>query len=101
MVKKNYPYISYFGEPSIGVWESDTYIAAAFMDSESIRLDVFRKDLKDGITWDELRGIKNDCGFSDFDGVEFFPREDDIINTGNARHLYLFANHLPLIRRKQ
>jgi hypothetical protein len=91
--------LSYFGEPSIGVWESPDYLVAAFRDGDSIRLDIHRHDLKDGITWDQLREIKNSCGFSDMDAIEFFPREKDVINTGPARHLYVFSQPLPLIRR--
>lgn len=90
---------SYFGEPSIGLWESDVFIAGAFQDGDAIRLDIRRKDLKDGITWDELREIKNGCGFADMDAIEFYPRESDVLNTGTARHLYIFKEVLPLIRR--
>lgn len=90
---------SYFKEPSIGAWESQDFGAAAFRDGEAIRLDVFRKDMKDGITWDQLQTIKKECGFGDLDAVEFFPAEKDIINTGNYRHLYIFEEKLPLVRR--
>jgi hypothetical protein len=92
-------WLSYFGEPSIGAWASDEFGAAAFKDGEAIRLDIFRKDMKDGITWDQLRAIKNECGFADRDAVEFFPAEDAVINTGNYRHLYIFEEKLPLVRR--
>ena len=90
---------SYFGELSIGAWESDVYKAAAFKDRNAIRLDIFRKDMKDGITWDELQAIKAACGYGDRDAVEFYPADDAVINTGNYRHLYIFDEKLPLIRR--
>lgn len=99
MRKKPATVKSYFNEPSLGVWESDEYAAAAFNDGTAIRLDICRHDLKDGLTWDQLREIKNQCGFADFDGIEFYPREKDVINTGNIRHLYLFKDQLPFIRR--
>jgi hypothetical protein len=92
---------SYFGESSVGAWESKDFGAAAFRDGESIRLDVFRRDMKDGITWDQLQAIKNECGFANRDAVEFFPAEDAVINTGNYRHLYIFEEKLPLLRRGQ
>lgn len=92
-------FASYFGEPSIGFWESDSFFAAAFQDGDAIRLDIVRRDLTDGVTWDELRGVKNACGFADMDAIEFYPREADVINTGNVRHLYIFKTKLPLIRR--
>jgi hypothetical protein len=94
------PITSYFKEPSIGVWASEEFIAAAFQEEKAIRLDICRLDLQDGLTWDMLREIKNACGFADYDGIEFYPREQDVINTGNIRHLYLSKELLPLIRRK-
>jgi hypothetical protein len=90
---------SVFGEPSCGVWVSDEFAIAAFQDQNAIRLDICRHDLRDGLTWDMLMEIKNQCGFADYDGMEFYPKEKDIINTGNVRHLYLFKENLPLIRR--
>lgn len=91
--------LSYFNEPSIGIWESDTYKAYAYKDQNAIRLDVERKDGKDGITWDEMQAIKNACGFKNQDAIEFYPAEADVINTGNVRHLYIFNEKLPLVRR--
>ena len=92
---------SYFGEHSIGAWESDTYCAAAFRDGEAVRLDLMRRDEHGGITWDQIREIKNACGYADKDAIEFYPREADVINTGNRRHIYIFDDLLPLVRRKQ
>lgn len=99
MNKVDHHLTSYFGEPSIGLWEDASHCIAAFSDSGSVRLDICRKDGRDGITWDELQRIKNDCGFSDKDAVEFYPKQEHVINTGNCRHLYVFDKELPLIRR--
>lgn len=91
---------SFFGEPSIGAWESTVFFAAAFQEDGCIRLDVFRKDMEDGITWDELQKIKNGCGFKHQDAIEFYPKDSDVINTGNYRHLYIMAEPLKFIRRQ-
>jgi hypothetical protein len=91
--------ISCFHEPSIGTWEDDVFEVAGFLDQNTIRLDIWRKDMKDGIGWDELHTIKSKCGFADFDAVEFYPRDCDVLNTANIRHLYLFSTLLPQIRR--
>lgn len=91
--------LSYFGEQSVGIWESKLYKVYAFNDGGSIRLDIERKDKKDGIGWDALQQIKNDCGFKDQDAIEFYPKDSDVINTGNLRHLYVFPEPLALIRR--
>lgn len=92
-------FTSYFSEPSIGAWESAQYKVYAFMDQNAIRLDIEKVDKSDGLSWDDIRQIKNDCGFQHFDAVEFYPREQDVINTGNFRHIYLYSTLLPLIRR--
>ena len=99
MEKQEKLYLSYFGEHSTGVWESNTYLAAAFNDKGCTRLDIERKDKKDGITWDELQSIKDECGFGDKDAIEFYPSNDAVLNTANFRHLYIFDGNLPLIRR--
>ena len=65
--------LSYFNEPSIAIWESEIYKVYAYKDENAIRLDIERKDGKDGITWDEIRAIKNACGFEDQDALEFYP----------------------------
>lgn len=99
MIATDEQILSYFGEQSKGVWESKLYKVVAFADGGALRLDIERKDKKDGITWDELQKIKNDCGFIDQDAIEFYPKEFDVINTGNVRHLYVFFDQLPFIRR--
>jgi hypothetical protein len=90
---------STFGEDAIGVWENATYYCAAFACDNAIRLSIMRHDLKDGLTWDEIRAVKKDCGFADFDALEFYPKESDIVNTGNMRHIFIFEKELPLIWR--
>lgn len=90
---------SFFGEDAIGVWQDAEFYAAAFQEPLAIRLDIVRHDLRDGVTWDQLRAVKVACGFGDMDAVEFFPAERDVINNGNVRHLYIFTESLPIIRR--
>ena len=81
-------------------FESEKFYAAVILDADAIRMDIVRKDMKDGITWDELQQIKNECGYRDLDAIEFYPRESDLFNTGNVRHLFVFNEKLPFIRRK-
>ena len=99
MIKTNEKVKSYFLEDSIGVWESDTYNVYAFSEGNLIRLDIERKDKKGNITWDELQNIKSNCGFGDMDAIELYPKDKDVINTENWRHLYVFFDPIPLVRR--
>jgi hypothetical protein len=60
-----------------------------------LRLTVNRTELtndggfKDGITWDELMAVKRGIGFADLWMTEVYPPDEDIVNVGNMRHLFL------------
>ena len=90
-----------WGGMPICAMEDEVFYAVLVKEESAIRLDVVRKDMKDGITWDELQRIKNDCGYVDNDALEFYPRASDVVNTGNVRHLFVFSDKLPLIRRSE
>ena len=49
---------------------------------------------EDGITWDELQSIKMQCGYGDFDAMEIYPADRDIVNVANMRHLWIMASPL-------
>ncbi len=57
----------------------------------------------DMITWDELQAIKRQAGYGDYDAVEVFPRDVDIVNVSNIRHLFVFCDRrdLPFVWRKE
>jgi len=44
---------------------------------------------QDGITWDELQEIKNQCGFEDCWLCEYYPPKDKVVNVANIRHLWV------------
>ena len=98
MKKIDVTQFSYFGEKAIGVWQDETYYAAAYQDGGAIRLDFLRQDLKDGITWDEVQKIKSACGYGDNDALELFPSDDAVINTGNIRHIFIYKRLLQVKR---
>lgn len=47
-----------------------------------------------GISWDELMELKNQCGRGDKFAVEIFPKDKDVINTNNIRHLWLIEDEV-------
>lgn len=51
---------------------------------------------KDGITWDELQQIKQQCGYGDREAVEIFPPDRDVVNVANLRHLWVLPPELRL-----
>lgn len=50
----------------------------------------------DSLTWDELQAVKTDCGFGAWFGLEVYPRERDVVNVANMRHLWILEHPLPI-----
>jgi len=44
---------------------------------------------KDGIAWEELQSVKNQCGYAHCWAVEIFPPSQEVVNVANMRHLWL------------
>jgi hypothetical protein len=87
----------------------DELQAIKIMEPGMLRLSVNRTELdasgnwKDGITWDELQAIKSAVGYGDRDAVEAYPKNVDVVNVANIRHLWILPNHaaLPVFWRKK
>lgn len=81
----------------ISVWRSKDFLAQIFAteNKDVLRMTVCRTmvnevgDWLDGITWDELMALKTECGFGDWQGVEFFPQVGGTVNVANMRHVWL------------
>jgi len=93
--------------PPLKVWRSRKYLVQLFSESNEnisdlVRLSVCRTKLgndgrwQDGLTWDELQGIKKEVGFGDWYGVEIYPPEKHIVNVANMRHLWLTQRQLSI-----
>lgn len=54
----------------------------------------------DGISWDQLQAIKHQCGYGDRDAVEIYPRDRDVVNDANMRHLWVLAEPLTFAWRR-
>lgn len=98
------------GPPTIAkrmaVLRNKNFLVQIFQEEPGYRISVNRTALNkqgefdDGITWDELFTIKNAVGYGDMDAVELYPRERDIVNVANMRHLWVFNKQLPFGWRK-
>ena len=55
---------------------------------------------EDGITWDQLQLLKRDCGFGDRDAIEIYPRDADLVDVANIRHLWILPEQHPLTWKK-
>lgn len=93
--------------PPTHVWQSCKYLVQLFDEQpfqwiETRRMTVCRTTLgddgrwQDGLSWDELQDIKREIGFGDWYGLEIYPRDVDVVNVANMRHLWLLAVPLDL-----
>lgn len=83
------------------VWRSREFVVQEFAAPAPalVRLSVSRTSMTptgwaQGISWDELQAIKAQCGYPDRDAVEVYPREADVVNVANLRHLWVLREPL-------
>lgn len=89
-------------------WRSNRFVVLEFAEAEGIsRLSINRTaidrngDWLDGITWDELQLLKQQCGYGDLDAVEVFPADKDVQFVANMRHLFVFQKPLDFVWRRK
>jgi hypothetical protein len=87
----------------IEVWRSNLYVVQIFAERDDVqRLSINRASVtadgsrwEEDIPWHELQRIKRECGRGDRDAVEIFPRDADVVNVANMRHLWVLPALLP------
>lgn len=88
--------------PLISVWRSREFLCQVYAETaDMVRLSVCRtvvdvqnRRWRDGITWDDLQRIKREVGYGEFDAVEIYPDDKDVVNVANLRHLWVFNKPL-------
>lgn len=81
------------------IWRSRCFLVQVFATPTNgiERLSVNRTTLapngrwSDNISWDELQQIKKEVGRGEFDAVELYPPDDDVVNVANMRHLWVLS----------
>jgi hypothetical protein len=97
----------YLRKPVIRVWQSRKYLVQMYEEGAlegrtSLRLSVSRVTVndegrwEDGLSWDDLMQVKREIGYGHWYAVEVYPRDEDIVNVANLRHLWLFATPLAI-----
>lgn len=77
------------------VWVSRDYLVQLFDEGPGLKrlsvnlTQIVGNNWADGIGWDELQDIKNQCGFPDTAAIEIYPPERDKVAVANMRHLWL------------
>lgn len=91
--------------PPIKAWRNREFLVQAYAELlcdgvSVIRLSVNRAALGDNgrwlenITWEELMELKRQAGFGDFYAIEVYPKDKDIVNVANMRHLWVLREPL-------
>ncbi len=85
-------------------WRSRRYLVQLYDESATlpglVRLSICRVrqgkhgGWEEGLSWDELQAIKREVGYGDWYGLEVYPRDRDVINVANFRHLWLLPTPL-------
>lgn len=77
------------------VWSSRDYLVQVYAEPSGMeRLSISRTSLQgerwaDGLSWEDLMGLKRQCGRGDRDALEVYPADKDVVNVANMRHLWL------------
>lgn len=86
----------------INVYRSRDYLVQKYKEGEIIRLSMNRTSMKtdgnwnENLQWEEIQNIKRELGFGDFYAIEIYPRDHDIVNVANMRHLWIMPKPLPI-----
>lgn len=85
----------------VKAWRSKDFLVQAFTENEGVlRLSVNRTTLStdgrwlENITWGELVELKRQAGFGDWYAVEIYPKDKDMVNVANMRHLWVMLEPL-------
>lgn len=85
----------------IALYRSNRFLVQVYVENNGVvRLSVCRTEInnrgqwQENIAWEELQEIKNQCGYEHFDAVEVYPRQKDVVNVANMRHLWVFDEPL-------
>jgi hypothetical protein len=46
------------------------------------------------IPWEDLQRLKAEAGYGDSDAVEVYPRDKNVVNVANIRHLWIMSEPL-------
>lgn len=78
------------------LWQSRDWLVQVYQERGGLRVSVRRISGLDGITWDELQGVKAGIGRGDRWAVELYPPDDRVVNVANMRHLWLLDGPPPM-----
>ncbi len=85
------------------VYRSNKFLVQVYREARGFRVTICRARIKpesgawdDGVSWEEIQEIKRGIGFGDFYAIEVYPRDADIVNVANLRHIWVLATPLDI-----
>lgn len=94
----------------IRLLRSREYLLQVFIEQNPfvvVRLSINRTQItpnggwKQDISWEDLQRLKGEAGYGEFDAVEVFPSDKDVVNVANMRHLWVLRNKVPFAWRQK
>jgi hypothetical protein len=93
----------------VGMFRSRTHLVQVYeaQPPALVRLSIQRCALNDyggwvdGIDWETLQRLKSEAGYGEYDAVEVYPTDGDVVNVANLRHLFVMREQLPFTWRKK
>jgi hypothetical protein len=87
----------------VEVWCSRKYLVQVYAEVDGVlRASINRTTMRadgrweENLTWDELQEIKRQIGRADSYAIEVFPRDSDIVNVANMRHMWILPEPLSI-----
>lgn len=74
------------------VWRSRRYVALVYDvpgHPGMERISVRSTETRDGLTWDELQGVKAAIGRGHLSAVELYPPDSQVVAVARMRHLWV------------
>lgn len=99
---ERYPDGALLKRPPLSVHENNRFLVLIYREPHGYRISVMRRVLRkdgefaDGISWDDLQDIKRALGYGDYYAIEIYPRDRDVVNVANLRHLWVLEQPLDI-----
>lgn len=88
------------------IYRSRDFLVQVYEEKHAVvRVSMSRSTIKDnghweeGITWNQLMWAKREVGYGDYDAVEVYPKDEDVVDVANIRHLFVIDKPLEFIWR--
>jgi hypothetical protein len=101
--REQWPDLAGMKKMPYAVWRSRDFLVQCFAERDGVsRLSVARAEVGsngrwvDGISWDDLQTVKRQVGLRDYYAIEVYPKDSEIVNVANMRHLWVLRDPLDI-----